>query len=464
MRAHREENSRRESFRKAPTTLLPPPNDLYISPALYHLVYAQGIIIRDVKHRFFTQSVPGDVAQSQSAPALGQTNVHSFGSQVDMQVSTDGGATFNPMRAPAVVTVRVTHTRDEGHTQIFETEMQQLDIEGGDLPLSIRLRESPTRRSEGGTAIAQLPPGDPDFDLLRIGSFFDVFTELTVDGGNHWSPAQLQCNAPEVTENSPALPPPLDAYMSPVEFQATFAPGIILKDVVNDRFTESMQPPPPGGSQTHKFDSRVQFMMSTDGGNSFRPGLAFAKVEVRVASSQDEGSTRYFDTEMLSLNMSGGSLPAGVMVRESPSKASLGRTSIRQGPALSLAHISSFFDVFTELSLDGGQNWTPSSSGGMDVVLRDVDSDGDGLPDDWERSYFGDLTHSPGEDVDGDGVTNLDELLAGTDPKDPSSVLRPGVGRRENDLLLSFRTVLGPQVLRRVQAGAWPAVSMADYH
>jgi len=92
------------------------------------------------------------------------------------------------------------------------------------------------------------------------------------------------------------------------------------------------------------------------------------------------------------------------------------------------------------------------------------DSDGDGLPDDWERSYFGDLTHGPGEDADGDGATNLDELLAGTDPKDPSSVLRPGVGRRENDLLLSFRTVLGPQVLRRVQAGAWPAVSMADYH
>ena len=77
--------------------------------------------------------------------------------------------------------------------------------------------------------------------------------------------------------------------MSPAGFQATFAPGIILKDVVNDRFTESMPPPPPGGSQIHSFDSRMQFMMSTDGGNSFRPGLAFARMEVRVASFQDEG-------------------------------------------------------------------------------------------------------------------------------------------------------------------------------
>ncbi|HZJ14179.1 MAG TPA: hypothetical protein VFD27_03970, partial [Chthoniobacteraceae bacterium] len=361
---------------KAPTTLLPPPNDLYVSPALYHLVYAQGIIIRDVKHRFFTQSVPGDVAQSQSAPALGQTNVHSFGSQVDMQVSTDGGATFNPMRAPAVVTVRVTHTRDEGNTQIFETEMQQLDIEGGDLPLSIRLRESPTRRSEGGTAIAQLPPGDPDFDLLRIGSFFDVFTELTVDGGNHWSPAQsgpthveLDCNAPEVTETSPNLPPLPDQYVSPADYHAAFAAGIIIKDISHDRFTQSQPPPPLGGTQFHSFDSRVRFSVSTDGGVTFNPASAPAHVVVQVSGSIDEGATRFFDTEMLALDIAGGSLPPGVMVRESPSKASLGRTSIRTTSSGGF-ETSSFFDVFTELSTDGGANWQPSTTGPTEVVLE----------------------------------------------------------------------------------------------
>ncbi len=55
--------------------------------------------------------------------------------------------------------------------------------------------------------------------------------------------------------------------------------------------------------------------------------------------------------------------PREVMLRESPSKASLGRTEIRESPTLpGHFQIDSFFDVFTELSVDGGQNWIPASS------------------------------------------------------------------------------------------------------
>jgi len=59
---------------------------------------------------------------------------------------------------------------------------------------------------------------------------------------------------------------------------------------------------------------------------------------------------------MLAMNLSGG----GALVRESPTLPSLGRTTITdQGGGL--YRIDSFFDVFTELSLDGGQTWMPSS-------------------------------------------------------------------------------------------------------
>ena len=45
------------------------------------------------------------------------------------------------------------------------------------------------------------------------------------------------------------------------------------------------------------------------------------------------------------------------------------------------------------------------------------DTDGDGLPDGWELTYFGDLTHDGTEDADADGLTNLTEYLAGTNPQ-----------------------------------------------
>jgi hypothetical protein len=59
-----------------------------------------------------------------------------------------------------------------------------------------------------------------------------------------------------------------------------------------------------------------------------------------------------------------------------------------------------------------------------------IDSDGDGVPDDWMMQYFGHVDGQAGDlsraqdDADGDGMTNLAEYLAGTSPKDASSYLR----------------------------------------
>lgn len=54
-----------------------------------------------------------------------------------------------------------------------------------------------------------------------------------------------------------------------------------------------------------------------------------------------------------------------------------------------------------------------------------LDSDGDGLPDDWEIGAFGNITAQNGDgDADGDGFKNSYEYLAGTNPNDPTSSLR----------------------------------------
>ena len=54
----------------------------------------------------------------------------------------------------------------------------------------------------------------------------------------------------------------------------------------------------------------------------------------------------------------------------------------------------------------------------------EMDSDGDGLPDNWERVFFGNLDRDGSADGDSDGQTNWQEFVAGTNPADASSVLR----------------------------------------
>ncbi len=52
------------------------------------------------------------------------------------------------------------------------------------------------------------------------------------------------------------------------------------------------------------------------------------------------------------------------------------------------------------------------------------DSDGDGLDDDWEMTYIGDLSQDGSGDADRDGAKDWQEFKAGTNPLDRDSVLR----------------------------------------
>jgi hypothetical protein len=77
------------------------------------------------------------------------------------------------------------------------------------------------------------------------------------------------------------------------------------------------------------------------------------------------------------------------------------------------------------------------------------DSDGDGIPDWWMIAHFGHATgmaedHSrAGDDPDGDGASNLDEYIAGTDPLIPASCFRVAASPSASECLLSFQSSIG---------------------
>jgi hypothetical protein len=165
------------------------------------------------------------------------------------------------------------------------------------------------------------------------------------------------------------FPAPMYAGTNPVEYATPG--GVYRAGRDSDFFDVFLEPPPlarvnlpttPGVTQVDSFfDVFAEFDLAL---------LPSPPVSTHAPAPMTTSATRLnglppgepvWATEILEMHISGGEMPTGVRIRESPTKASLGRHSITELGG-GLYRIDSFFDVFTELSIDGGQTWTPGSS------------------------------------------------------------------------------------------------------
>jgi hypothetical protein len=172
-----------------------------------------------------------------------------------------------------------------------------------------------------------------------------------------------------ITTPDPTLPPE-GVYLSPADVHATYGGGaltIVLQAVQHQPFKDL--PPrdfcgPIAGCEEHDFDSDLKAKVSINGGSPMDV-LMEGRVITRAYDKTSPTQTGVFQTEMISMNLVGMTMMGPVMVREmdganNPNQPSMGVTEITPLGG-GMYHIDSFFDVFTELSIDGGMTWIPSN-------------------------------------------------------------------------------------------------------
>ena len=91
---------------------------------------------------------------------------------------------------------------------------------------------------------------------------------------------------------------------------------------------------------------------------------------------------------------------------------------------------------------DDCDGFTDSNDGDCGGTGFEEDSDDDGLSDNWEQKYFGNLNKNAEDDSDGDGFTNLQEYKENTDPSDENDYPEKQDGKLITTVLIAIGVVL----------------------
>ena len=158
------------------------------------------------------------------------------------------------------------------------------------------------------------------------------------------------------------------------------------------------------------------------------------------------------------------------MVDRIPNTRVLFETPVSVTPSAPVAFVNGVWtgpiqihEAWTDLFLRADDGNGRIAEGNSFAIDSAVDADGDGLPDAWEKRYFGSTDPGAADDADGDGMSNWEEFRTGTNPTERSSVAAiQSVRVQGADVIVRFNTVAGKvyrlEKAARIEAQVWTTV------
>lgn len=127
---------------------------------------------------------------------------------------------------------------------------------------------------------------------------------------------------------------------------------INVDDIVHSNFRD-ITIVPNAGNQEKTFMSDLRLSMRVSGGPATRMTIPDVSVNTVVFGRTSDDECGLFRVEMLGMRTPE---DRPIQYRESPGRSSTGEINVR-GCGTGVFRLTGFFDVFSELSLDGGQTW-----------------------------------------------------------------------------------------------------------
>jgi hypothetical protein len=329
------------------TTLFPPPTLNYVEKPEGDFVQYGPVWTRDFTIRPLSPDLP--------LPAPGEATLGTFPARVQFDLSSDGGGSWQTLVAEIQLTARIVST---GLTDPFDMEL--LAVEAPAMPGGLRIRESPTLPSLGRTTVSAGEGGG-----YMISSFFDIFTELSIDGGGSWIPGSrkarviLQNLANETAPSEKRFLPKDTACQGYLSDFARFPNDVQLNDFTLGFVSHSGALPLAGQTNRVVFMARANFNLTTNGGTDWVYTWSTVRAEADLVLLGSQDACDVYSADFKRFDLFGGTLPPGLQVRvRSQSRAeSSGFYEVREVSEGDY-RIQSFFDIFLEVSTDSGGSWT----------------------------------------------------------------------------------------------------------